>query len=262
VRANTITYTIDGNLGEWSTSYPGYVEWADPANDTIGVGPYSEHTHLDIIRARQSIGFIAGQNPSNWYVLWGLETAAPFTTDGFEKIRQQLFVNDPRVGGGPVSDYPSLSGQADFFAEGFLTDVDPDTAQVVMKTDGTRYGFSMKRWSGSTWVSFTPTFAKYAYHNTATNGYLEIGVLFSDLGFSRFPPNPDPFGWALADDDYDTVEPNRDLSPNPGTGSFGATGPKPNNDGNWNYGFTPEPGTTALFLVGLLGLGAIRRKRA
>jgi len=272
VHANTIDYALDGSFTEWSTDYPGFLAYTDPGGDIIGLGSGDNYDHkdLDILATRQSIGHLTS-DLTNWYVVWGWETAAPFQTyGGDEAVRGQVFVNNPLVdagaGNAQVADYPSLSRYADFYTSAQIASYDPGVGENVIVNDGQTYKAQLTKWNSGTnaWqtVPNSQTHAWFAYHNTATNGYVELAVRFDDLGFTRNPAVPDPFGFAVTDDDMETVSRHADLAPNAGTGNFGGNGAIPGWDGDWSAGFTPEPGTVSLFLVGLVGLATARRRKA
>ena len=121
--ANTITYTIDGNLGEWSTGYPGMVQW----NDLYDAQALA-YQQLNINWVRQSIGYLNTNPPpvgdpmnSNyWYLFFGIEVNARLDTlaDGSlpDSIYSNIYIQKQNGVGGSQPQAPSLGNEIDYFA--------------------------------------------------------------------------------------------------------------------------------------------------
>lgn len=227
------TITVDGNYWDWPDLGPP-VQWnGDDPNESAINDSY------DIDWNRQTYALFGNQAAGLFFMV---EMAVDFDDDtynnwGWGPASKVDIALDTKQGGGT---YRGRSG-VDYLVTVRLTQ-DLGSGYYWTHNFGQTYYETLWEWNPNLnqFSNYGKT-AAFGQNHVTTGpdhaGYFEFGILHSDVGY------PSKFGWwAYVDNQLD---PPDDFCP----------------DAGFDEGYTPEPGTMALFLAGMGGLVLLLRRR-
>lgn len=233
--ANTINFTIDGDLSEWTGPTFSHQDGDDA---TLLDDRY------DIDWNHQSYGIFSGDQdvPQNMMVSFAITTLEDWLPDDvlYDAYFELIFDTTQSAGGSRQG----LSG-VDYYAG-----VTVDTGSTGILQENTTYNVRLYKWTGAAFAN-QGNKVQFAYDKSdagAAYAATEWGIYWSDLGLVW----GDYFGWTGFLDTYNTLE---DWCPNADEGDWAW-------DQDYQTGIIPEPGTAALFLAGFAGLMVTRRRRS